>query len=66
MSSNGGFPPLKYIVKDETDEKKIQKERSSNKSFEKNNININNILMSIKKKYKMIEEKQEIKVIDTL
>ena len=64
MSSNGGFPPLKIIKKNDNN-KELKKERH----FKSNNINLNikNILSSSVVKPMIDLNKQPVeKVIDTL
>ena len=62
MSSNGGFPPLKIIKKDNDNSKKIS-DKKDRFFTEKKIVNINNIIKEVKKP--MINmNKDEIKIID--
>ena len=63
MSSNGGFPPLKIIKKDNDNSKKIS-DKKDRFFTEKKIVNINNIIKEVKKP--MINmNKDEIKIIDS-
>jgi hypothetical protein len=64
MSSNGGFPPLKIIKKENNKDNKIINEKERFFSNNKKNVNINNIIKEVKKP--MINmNKEEIKIIDS-
>jgi hypothetical protein len=64
MSSNGGFPPLKIIKKNNDNSEKLSKSKERFFVDKKKIVNINNIIEEIKKP--MINmNKDEIKIIDS-
>lgn len=64
MSSNGGFPPIKYIEMKE-DKKELQKERFF-APIPKKNVDIKHILSLSVKKQMINLDKNEIEVIKSL
>ena len=65
MSSNGGFPPLKIIKKDNDNDNSKKISDNKDRFFtDKKIVNINNIIEEVKKP--MINmNKDEIKIIDS-